>query len=324
MRPLREIPSICLVLFVLALAARADAVLLYDVDFGTPPHTVGATPVTGAGPAPRETPTFVVGDPTVLAAFEDMIDQPCVFGNETGDALTFNVGGGSPSPFPEGYDDYYFSLDMVIREVAPGDVFVVFFNAPTINRLEFLSNGDILARSTIIGSWTQGITVHVDVHFDPVNAIWEIWLDGELAHSGPVSTDGRLWGIRLTFGGAASSAAVDNFILHGGALPTDVEDGGGDSPFAMRRTLPPHPNPATEGVTIRWATSGPETVLVEVSDIAGRRVWARTATGVPSGVHSMRWDGRDAKGRALPSGCYFVRVLAKGRALGTEKIVLRR
>ena len=164
----------------------------------------------------------------------------------------------------------------------------------------------------------------MDIHFDTVNAIWEIWLDGEPAHSGPVNTDGRLWQIRLTGGGTGAEAA-DNFILHGGEPSSDVEDGDGDSAFAMGRTLPPHPNPATEGATIRWTTSGPATVRVEVSDIAGRRVWARTATaGAPSGVHSMRWDGRDAKGRALPSGCYFVRVFAKGRALGTEKIVLRR
>ena len=88
MEPEGNVPSLCLVLFVLALAAPAEAVLLYDVDFGTPPHTVGQPPVTGTGPAPRETPTGSLGgDPTVLAAFEDMIDQPCCFGNGTTGAI---------------------------------------------------------------------------------------------------------------------------------------------------------------------------------------------------------------------------------------------
>ena len=34
--------------------------LLYDVDFSSPPHTVGQPPVTGTCPAPRETPTRII------------------------------------------------------------------------------------------------------------------------------------------------------------------------------------------------------------------------------------------------------------------------
>ncbi|MFB3908566.1 MAG: FlgD immunoglobulin-like domain containing protein [Candidatus Eisenbacteria bacterium] len=331
MRAQSLIPRFFGTLLFLAFTAPAEAVLLYDVDFGTPPHTAGQPPVTGTGPAPRETPTEIrFGDPKVVAVFADLTDQPCGFGNGTPgyDQLRFGVGTNDADGFPEDYDDYYFSLDVVIG-VLEGDIFIVYFDAPTINRLDFRDNGDIREYSsdTVIGSWDAGVTVHVEIHFDLANAIWEIWLDGDLAYTGPVSTDGKLRSIRLHQRGtnAANGAAADDFLLYGGEPPTsDVHALEGASAFALGRTLPPLPNPATDAVTIRWTARESVAVQLEITDLAGRRVWTSRAGGGPAGLLSARWDGRDAQGRVLPSGAYIVRVLAEGEILGVEKIVLRR
>ena len=49
---------------------------------------------------------------------------------------------------------------------------------------------------------------------------------------------------------------------------------------------------------------------------------------MPSGVHSLVWDGRNSGGLAAPSGTYLVRLVAnsedgtRAQALGT--VVLRR
>lgn len=329
MRSHRQILALGVALVLLGFALPAQADLLYFVDFGTPPHTEGSPPVTGSGPAPRATPTSInFGDPTVRAAFEDMNSQPCVFGNGTTgyDQIQFGVGTNDPQGFPDDYDDYYLSVDVVIG-IFLNDVFVILFDAPTVNRLDFLSNGDIqeVASGSIIGAWTPGTTVRVAIHFDSVNEIWEISLDGTPAYSGPVATDGRLRAIRLhqSGGDVANGAAADNFVLTSDS-PASVEDGGNASTAGLGWTLPPHPNPASDGVTIRWATTAPASVRVEITDLSGRRVWVRKVTGDRVGLNSIRWGGQDLEGRALPSSIYFIRIIAGSRLLGGEKIVLRR
>jgi hypothetical protein len=44
---------------------------------------------------------------------------------------------------------------------------------------------------------------------------------------------------------------------------------------------------------------------------------------VKRGAYSVTWDGRDARGRLLGSGVYFVR-LKTGDHSATEKLVLQR
>jgi hypothetical protein len=262
-------------------------------------------------------------------AFEDQTNQPCVFGNGTTgyDQLQFGVGTNDPDGFLTDYNDYYFAMDVVIGTLV-NDTFVIHFDAPTVNRLDFESNGTIqeAASGSVIGSWTTGTSVLVQIHFDLVNAIWEISLDGSPAYNGPVSTDGRLRAIRLHLGGAnvANGVAADNFLLYGGLPPNSVEESEVLSAFGPGWTLSPHPNPATDGATIRWATTGPTQVLVEISNVSGRRVWVQQVTRGQAGFDSMRWDGTETDGGPLPSGTYFIRISAGDRILGTEKIILRR
>ena len=62
----------------LGLAAEPALGVLYDVDFGSPPHTVGLPPVVGGGPPPRNTISSIpFGTPTVVASFGLLADQPC-------------------------------------------------------------------------------------------------------------------------------------------------------------------------------------------------------------------------------------------------------
>ncbi len=320
--------GILLVLFGFSSLSHAD--LLYDVTFGSPPHNPGDPPITGAGPAPRETPTNInFGDPTVVVDFEDLIDQPCRYGNGTTgyDQLQFGVGTNDPDGFPSDYDDYYFALDVVFGTFL-NDIFVILFDAPTVNRLDFLSDGSIdeNASGTSIGSWTAGTTVHVEIHFDIVDETWEIWLDGVSAFFGPIATDGRLRSIRLhqSGGNEANGVAVDNFILHGGQPGSGVEVDLVVPAPDLGRTLSPHPNPTSDAATLRWETTEPVVVRIEITDISGRHVWSEDVTDRQLGLHTLRWRALDPAGRSLPSGTYFVRVTARNRILGNEKIVIRR
>jgi hypothetical protein len=91
----------------------------------------------------------------------------------------------------------------------------------------------------------------------------------------------------------------------------------------VARLLPAYPNPFNPAVTIPFVLPGNTHVKISIYNIEGRLI-AEPAAGIfPKGTNRVTWQGTDDAGRILPSGMYFVRLLAGGISL-TEKIVLVR
>lgn len=68
----------------------------------------------------------------------------------------------------------------------------------------------------------------------------------------------------------------------------------------------PWPNPAAGETHVAFTTAQPGAVDLAVIDAQGRRM-ATLANGVaPAGAHAAAWDGRDASGRAVRAGLYWV------------------
>ena len=76
------------------------------------------------------------------------------------------------------------------------------------------------------------------------------------------------------------------------------------------------PNPFNPSTTIYFGLKGPSDVSLRIYDVAGRRVRILVDGVQAAGVHSVRWDGRDAGGRPVASGVYFTRL-----AIGDEQAV---
>jgi hypothetical protein len=169
--------------------------LLYDVDFGTPPHTIGDPPVLGTGPAVRETPTAInFGDPMVVDSWGMLQDQPCLFGvGTTGyDQLEFGVAE-SASGFPEEYDVYHAEM-VVMIEILSGsssDVFKVFLDAPAVNYVEFAPGGIIrvFPGGGSIGHYNYGIPLFLEMSLDLGADQWRVYINGSHAHTGPANAD---------------------------------------------------------------------------------------------------------------------------------------
>jgi hypothetical protein len=87
--------------------------------------------------------------------------------------------------------------------------------------------------------------------------------------------------------------------------------------------FPTAPNPARDVVAIRYALPRASAVRIEVFDPAGRRVRALDRAEAAPGTHVSSWDGRDARGRRLPSGVYFVRLRA-GDFVADRRVTLAR
>ena len=89
------------------------------------------------------------------------------------------------------------------------------------------------------------------------------------------------------------------------------------------RLYAPKPNPFRGGVVIRYSLAAPSRTSVRVCDLAGRVVRTLANGRQKSGSYSMRWDGRDDRGRLQANGVYFCRFGADDYRV-TEKLVLQR
>jgi 3-phytase len=82
-----------------------------------------------------------------------------------------------------------------------------------------------------------------------------------------------------------------------------------------------YPNPFNPETTIRFRAQEAGYVELAILDLLGRRVRTLLAATVPSGELSVKWDGRDDLGQALPSGTYAYRLESAGQ-VQTKKLVL--
>jgi FlgD Ig-like domain len=83
----------------------------------------------------------------------------------------------------------------------------------------------------------------------------------------------------------------------------------------------PRPNPARDGTLLSFALpeAGPVTLAVYGTD--GRHVRTLSAGQMEAGEHQLRFDLRDAGGRQISSGIYFVRLEANGRTI-TKRLAI--
>jgi hypothetical protein len=84
------------------------------------------------------------------------------------------------------------------------------------------------------------------------------------------------------------------------------------------RSLQCYPNPFRQVVTISLQSSITKNPIdLRIYDITGQLI---TSYSLPSGQFSVSWDGRDKKGRPMPTGVYFVQSV-DGSSRATKKVV---
>jgi PKD repeat protein len=87
---------------------------------------------------------------------------------------------------------------------------------------------------------------------------------------------------------------------------------------------PPVPNPFNPSTTIRFAIAAAvDDVRLDVHDVHGRQVRVLWDGPLAAGPHRFAWDGRNARGEAVATGVYLIRVRA-GSSVETREAVLLR
>lgn len=98
----------------------------------------------------------------------------------------------------------------------------------------------------------------------------------------------------------------------------------GNTPSIITLTvLDNMPNPFTATTTLRVGLPKASEVVLDVFDVAGRRVRSERTSTLAAGWREVTFNGRDDAGRSLASGVYFYRVQAAGATL-TRKMVITR
>lgn len=120
--------------------------------------------------------------------------------------------------------------------------------------------------------------------------------------------------------GANGFTATVNFNLDiGGAASVDDRLAGVDQVWLA----PVYPNPAKPGTRLAYVLPGNQRVDLAIYDAGGRLISTLIEGAEKSGVHEIRWDGRDQGGREVASGIYFAKLQADGLVLTRQFTVVR-
>lgn len=83
------------------------------------------------------------------------------------------------------------------------------------------------------------------------------------------------------------------------------------------------PNPFNPTTNLRYALPRNGQVVVTIHDLQGRAVRTLVSGSQDAGEHQAVWDGRDDRGRPVPSGAYFGRVEACDQVRTTKLALLK-
>jgi hypothetical protein len=94
-----------------------------------------------------------------------------------------------------------------------------------------------------------------------------------------------------------------------------------DGMTANIRLLPNWPNPFKPSTSIPFELSESGHASLRIYDIGGRLVRTLVDDQLAGESYSVEWDGRDDRGRHLPSGAYFYSLRAGERTLARKLVI---
>ena len=219
----------------------------------------------------------------------------------TTDDVFLMVGAGAAGPAPWGKAGQAPAWDaMLARESTNGwsGWFDAAGNTPPAGRFEQTS-----------GAVFEGV-LHLDDLY-PSNRPLELLI----GLAGWATADGGALAHQCPTGNGDADLTADEYV------PVWVPVGV-DTPPVRDLSLTAAPNPFNGRVALRLEGLGAGMVDVTIHDAAGRAV-RRLSVPVDAATVTVRWDGRDDRGRHVPSGAYFVRGRQGGRTASARVTYLK-
>ena len=138
--------------------------------------------------------------------------------------------------------------------------------------------------------------------------------NGAPAVSAPIRLEVRLEPVPGSAGNASVTLADAGSATWAGltapTLTTVPTVEAGAPGIAAPSVFPARPNPFVSDTEIAYSLPTASRASLRVYDVRGRLVRVLADAALPAGVHRARWDGRDASGRTVSAGIYFVKLNA--------------
>jgi flagellar hook assembly protein FlgD len=84
-----------------------------------------------------------------------------------------------------------------------------------------------------------------------------------------------------------------------------------------------YPNPFNGMTRITFGMNRAETVSLHVTDLLGRDVTVENLGTLGPGTHSVLWNARNSRGRALSTGAYFFYIAGDGQSSVRKMLLVR-
>src|SRR5262249_37660902 len=147
----------------------------------------------------------------------------------------------------------------------------------------------------------------------PAPAVLPAGWTGWLKFSAPGVPSGTTCCVLLTFQCGLDNAQiyVCAKVCRWATLDGVPEPGRSELGFGIRAIVP---NPTAGRANVRFEMPLTGAVRVEVFDAMGKRVRTLADEQFAPGLHSVAWDGLDARGNRSRPGAYFIRMTSGGRS----------
>ncbi|MFW5627772.1 MAG: C10 family peptidase [Candidatus Cloacimonadaceae bacterium] len=111
---------------------------------------------------------------------------------------------------------------------------------------------------------------------------------------------------------------VDDFSVHTGTTVSTDED---STPAAITQLNGNYPNPFNPETNISFTLKEADLVSLDIYNLKGQLVKSLVKGEMPSGEHTIVWNGRDNSDREVASGVYFLRMNA-GKYSSSRKMIM--
>ncbi|MCZ7611757.1 MAG: FG-GAP-like repeat-containing protein, partial [Ignavibacterium sp.] len=92
---------------------------------------------------------------------------------------------------------------------------------------------------------------------------------------------------------------------------------------SLNKLYPNYPSPFNPTTSIKFNLNSSENMSIKIYNTLGKEIRTLLDNYLPSGEHTVQWDGKDDKGNILPGGVYFIQMIAGGYQKTIKTIFLK-